>query len=48
MTYLENIFLDDDYQSKEYIKKRERKTNPSVTLTYNETAPLLEQIFKIK
>ena len=47
MTYLENIFLDDDYQSKEYIKKRERKTNPSVTLTYNETAPLLEQIFKI-
>lgn len=41
-----DAFADDDYQSKEYIKKRERKTNPLATLTYDDIVPLLNQIFK--
>jgi len=47
MTELERSFLDDEYQSNQYIQKRERIKNPSITLTYKETIPLINKIFNI-
>jgi len=46
MTDLENKFLDDDYRSREYIK-RERSPKPGDKLTYKEVKPLLKNIFGI-
>ena len=46
MTDLENEFLDDDYRSREYIK-RERPPKPGDKLTYKEVKPLLKNIFGI-
>ena len=41
-------FLDDDYQSKNFIKiaTKERLKQPVVRLTYDDVLPLLNQIFK--
>ena len=47
MTELERSFLDDEYQSNQYIQKRGRIKNPSITLTYKETIPLINKIFNI-
>ena len=47
MTELERSFLDDEYQSNQYIQKRGRIKNPSITLTYKEAIPLVNKIFNI-
>ena len=42
-----DIFIDDEYQSKKFIKNTERERVQTPIITYDDVAPLLNQIFKI-
>jgi|TARA_R110000823_G_scaffold256255_1_gene378202 hypothetical protein len=42
-----DTFIDDEYQSKKFIKNTERERVQNPVITYDDVAPLLNQIFKI-